>query len=95
MLAAKQNTELLFFIEFMKRANRSDIRYIEIVEPILLDVSDFLNKRKTIYQLDRHSLEIKIILIECKFCKWITKDNLQLNEVSKFLNELPDKYYFK
>lgn len=95
MLAAKQNTELLFFIEFIKNANKGDIRYIEIVEPILLDVADYLNKRKTIYQLDRQYLEMKIILIECKWCKHCKKENLQLDHVLKFLNELPDRYYFK
>lgn len=88
----RENTDIDFMQLFLKNAISGDKRYIDIVEPILLDVSDYLNKRKTICELKRPNLRMKLFLIKCKSFKKITKKNLRLNDVLTFIDKKQNDY---
>lgn len=86
-LMAKQNTEPIFFQSFIKRAEKGEQAYIDIVKPIILDASEWANKRKTVIQLDRKALTVKLWLIRWPMIKKVTDDNLYLPELLSFIEK--------
>ena len=85
MLAAKQNTEKIFFMHFIERAIKGDREYINIVKPILVEAAQCKRKEITICQLTRHGCSTKLDLLDMEGLENITESNLMLNEVLEYV----------
>ncbi len=88
MLAAKQDTETLFFISFLERAIKGEKAYINIVKPIIFDAVDYAIGFIKITQLNREGLDQKLKLQSFPKIKEVSIDNFTeiLPEILEFFN---------
>lgn len=89
MLAAKQDSELLFFQCFLQHSINGDVSYLEIVTPIILEAVRFAKREIKITQLERSNLSIKLKIAEYPKATEITKDNLMLGHLLLYLENTP------
>ncbi len=84
-LTGKQYTEAYFFDSFLKRAIDGEEKYLAIVEPTILEAGEFARKQISLMKLNRKYFSYVIYLSKIKFMKKVTKDNLMLADIRKYI----------
>ena len=86
-LCSKPNPEPYFFKSFLEKALNGEEAYIEIVKPILLEASDYKNKKITLYEINREYFKWKLYLQRFKLIGALSEFNLCLKELLEFIEE--------
>lgn len=91
-LISKQPVEAYFFDSFLRNAINGETKYEDIVRPIILQASEFANKRITLMKLERKWFHFVLYLSKIPATKKVSESNLMLPEIRKFIIENWENY---